>query len=81
MKTLFNRNTGIAAFAAVVIVGLTGLTLDRGHEGALPKGIVEVGNLETVMVGGMTIANLPAVEVIGSRIVQLADVADADTQG
>jgi len=81
MKTLINRNTGIAAFAAVVIVGLTGLTLDRGHEGALPKGIVEVGNLETVMVGGMTIANLPAVEVIGSRIVQLADVADADTQG
>ena len=39
MKTLFNRNTGIATFAAVVIVGLTGLTLDRGHEAALPKGI------------------------------------------
>ena len=37
MKTLFNRNTGIAAFAAVVIVGLTGLTLDRGHAGALPR--------------------------------------------
>jgi hypothetical protein len=81
MKTLINRNTGIAAFAAVVIVGLTGLTLDRGHEGALPKGIVEVGNLEAVMVGGMTIATLPAVEVIGSRVVQFADVADADTQG
>ena len=44
MKTLFNRNTAIAAFAAVVIVGLTGLTLDRGHEGALPKGVIEVGN-------------------------------------
>ena len=26
-------------FAAVVIVGLTGLTLDRGHDGALPKGV------------------------------------------
>lgn len=82
MKTLFNRNTGIAAFAAVVIVGLTGLTLDRGHEGALPKGIIEVGNLEAVMVGDVTIASLPAVEVIGQREVQLADVkADADTQG
>lgn len=82
METMFNRNTGIAAFAAVVIVGLTGLTLDRGHEGALPKGIVEVGNLEAVMVGDLTIAVLPAVEVIGSREVQLADVAaDADVQG
>lgn len=82
MKTSFNRNTGIAAFAAVMIVGLTGLTLDRGHEGALPKGIVEVGNLEAVMVGDLTIAVLPAVEVIGSREVQLADVAaDADVQG
>ncbi len=82
MKTLFNRNTGIAAFAAVVIVGLTGLTLDRGHEGALPKGIIEVGNLEAVMVGDVTIASLPAVEVIGQREVQLADMKnDADTQG
>ena len=82
MKTLFNRNTGIAAFAAVVIVGLTGLTLNRAHEGALPKGIVEVGTLEAVMVGDLTIAALPAVEVIGSRDVQLADVtADVDPQG
>ena len=82
MKTLFNRNTGIAAFAAVVIVGLTGLTLDRGHEGALPQGIIEVGNLETVMVGDLTIATLPAVEVFGAREVQLADVAvNTDAQG
>lgn len=82
MKTLFNRNTGIAAFAAVVIVALTGLTLDRGHEGALPKGVIEVGNLEAVMVGDVTIASLPAVEVIGQREVKLADVQnDVDTQG
>jgi hypothetical protein len=82
MKTLFNRNTGIAAFAAVVIVGLTGLTLDRGHEGALPQGIIEVGNLEAVMVGDLTIATLPAVEVFGAREVQLADIAvNADAQG
>lgn len=82
MKTLFNRNTGIAAFAAVVIVGLTGLTLDRSHQGALPKGIVEIGSLEAVMVGDLTIASLPAVVVTGSREVQLADVAaDVDAQG
>ena len=81
MKTLFNRNTGIAAFAAVVIVGLTGLTVDRGHEGALRAGTIEVGQLETVMVGDLAIATLPAVEVIGARGAQLADAAHGDTQG
>ena len=82
MKTLFNRNTAIATFAAVVIVGLTGLTLDRGHEGALPKGIIEVGNPTTLAVGDTLVASLPAVEVIGSREVKLADAAKhADPQG
>ncbi len=78
MKTLINRNTAIAAFAAVVIVGLTGLTLDRGHEGALPKGVIEVGNPEALEVGDMIVARLPAVEVTGTRVVQLADVAGHD---
>ncbi|MGH8131555.1 MAG: hypothetical protein ACRES3_11940 [Steroidobacteraceae bacterium] len=82
MKTLFNRNTGIAAFAAVVIVGLTGLMLDRGHAGALPQGVIEIGELEAVMVGDLNIATLPAIEVIGQRAVQFADAAgNADTQG
>jgi hypothetical protein len=82
MKTLSNRNTGIATFAAVVIVGLTGLTLDRGHAGALPKGVIEVGEIETLAVGGTLIATLPAVEVIGAREVQLADAkAHAEPQG
>jgi hypothetical protein len=82
MQTLINRNTGIAAFAAIVIVGLTGLTLDRGHEGALPKGVIEVGNPETLSVGDLIVANLPAVQVIGARDVQLADaVAHAEPQG
>ena len=82
MKTLFNRNTLIAATAAVAIVGLTGLTLDRGHDGGLPKGTIEVGALETLAVGGMLYAQLPAVEVLGSRTVQLADVtAHAEPQG
>lgn len=82
MQTLINRNTGLAAFAAVVIVGLTGLTLDRGHEGALPKGVIEVGNPETLSVGNLIVAQLPAVQVIGAREVQLADaVAHAEPQG
>jgi len=82
MKTLINRNTGIAAFAAVVIVGLTGLTLDRGHAGALPQGVIEVGEIETLAVGGTLYAMLPAVEVVGAREVQLADaMAHAEPQG
>jgi len=82
MKTLFNRNTGIATFAAVVIVGLTGLTLDRGHGGSLPQGVIDVGNLETLAVGGTLYATLPVVEVVGTRDVQLADVAThAEPQG
>jgi hypothetical protein len=82
MKTFINRNTGIAAFAAVVIVGLTGLTLDRGHEGALPRAIIEVGQPETLAVGDLLVATLPAVEVIGARDVQLADAnVHAEPQG
>ena len=82
MKTLFNRNTGIAAFAAVVIVGLSGLTLERGHGGALPRGVIEVGNPTTLAVGDLIVAQLPAVEVIGTREVQVADAkAHAEPQG
>ena len=75
MKTQFNRNTLVAAFAAVAIVGLTGLTLDRGNAGGGPKGVIEVGALQTLAVGGTLYAQLPAVEVIGSREVQLAEAA------
>jgi hypothetical protein len=82
MKTFINRNTGIAAFAAVVIVGLTGLTLERGHAGALPRAVIEVGDLETLSVGDLVVAQLPAVNVYGAREMQLADVnAHAEPQG
>ena len=82
MKTLFHRNTAIATFAAVVIVGLAGFTLDRGHNGALPKGVIEVGEPTTLAVGDTLIASLPAVEVIGSREMKLADAAKhAEPQG
>ena len=84
METLIYRNyrSVVATLAAVVIVGLTGLTLDRGHAGAAPAGVIEIGELTTVQVGGTAFAALPAVTVIGSRDVQLADeAAHADTQG
>jgi len=73
METFFNRNTGIAAFAAVVIVGLTGLTLDRGHAGALPRAVIEVGQPETLSIGDLVVAQLPAVNVYGARETRLAN--------
>ena len=82
MNTLINRNTGIAAFAATVIVGLTGLTLDQGHAGALPQGVIEIGNPETLSVGDLVVAQLPEVQVLGARVVHLADASrHADPQG
>jgi hypothetical protein len=85
MNTLIYRNyrSVAASLAAVVIVGLSGLTLDRGHAGALPTGTVEIGELTTVMVGDTAIAALPAVVVFGNRDVQLAErnAIHADAQG
>ena len=82
MNTVINRNTGIAGFAAIVIVGLSGLTLERGHAGTLPQGVIEVGNLVTLSVGDLVVAQLPEVQVLGTRVVQLADAAGhADPQG
>jgi hypothetical protein len=74
MENLIYRNyrSVVATLAAVVIVGLTGLTLDRGHSGATPEGIVEIGELQTQMVGETPIATLPAIEVTG-RHLRLAD--------
>jgi len=83
MNTLYRnyRTFTAAALAAVVIVGLTGLTLDQGHAGALPRGVVEIGELQTLQVGDLAIAALPEVQVIGSRDMQLADVESINADG
>jgi hypothetical protein len=82
MLTLNSNYRSIAAtLAAVVIVGLTGLTLDQDHAGSLPRGVIEVGELQTLEVGGLVVATLPEIQVIGSRDVQLADVEPTDADG
>ena len=75
MENLIYRNyrSVVATLAAVVIVGLTGLTLDQGHSGAAPTGTVEIGEFQNVLVGDTAIATLPAVTVTGSRHLKLAD--------
>lgn len=82
MLTLNGNYRPIAAtLAAVMVVGLAGLTLDQGHAGGLPRGVIEVGELQTLEVGGMIVAALPEIRVIGSRDLQLADVELTDTDG
>ena len=83
MNTLYRnyRTLTVAAMAAIVVVGLTGLTLDQGHAGTLPRGVVEIGELQTLEVGNLAVAVLPEVQVIGSRDVQLADVEATDADG
>jgi len=75
MENLIYRNyrSVVATLAAVVIVGLTGLTLDRGHSGAAPAGVIEIGELQTVLVGDTVTATLPAVTVTGTRAALLTD--------
>jgi|APLak6261659120_1056016.scaffolds.fasta_scaffold173704_1 hypothetical protein len=80
MNTLYRNTRSFAsALAATVVVGLAGLTLDQGHAGSLPRGVVEIGELQTLQVGDLMIAVLPEVQVIGGRDVQLADVEATDT--
>ena len=83
MNTLYRnyRSFTAAAMAAVVVVGLTGLTLDQGHAGALPRGVVEIGELKTQMVGDLAVAVLPAVEVTARRDYQLADIEATEVAG
>lgn len=75
MENLIYRNyrSVVATLAAIVIVGLTGLTLDKGHSGAAPTGVVEIGELQSVLVGETPYAELPAITVTGSRALTLAD--------
>ena len=83
MNTVYRnyRSVTAAAIAAIVIVGLTGLTLDQGHAGALPRGVVEIGELQTLQVGDLAVAVLPEVQVIGSRDVLVADFDAAAGNG
>ena len=56
MQTPFNRNACFAAVAAATIVGFTGLvverSLDHTYYGALPAGVVEVCEIQSVTPSG-----------------------------
>lgn len=70
MFTNFGRGATrtMSALSSVAILGLAGLVMERGHEGALPAGVVEVGELVPVSVGGEPVAQLPELMVTASRL-------------
>jgi hypothetical protein len=70
MFTNFGRGATrtISALSAVAILGLSGLVMERGHEGALPAGVVELGELVPVSVGGQPVAQLPELVVTATRL-------------
>ena len=70
MFTNFGRGATrtMSALSAVAILGLSGLVMERGHEGAIPAGVVEVGELVPVSVGGKPVAQLPELVVTATRL-------------
>jgi len=62
MQMLFSRNNCCAAVAAVAILGFTGLvlnhTLDRAYESALPKGTVEIREIQPAAAGNFAASRL-----------------------
>jgi len=56
MQAPFNRTTCFAAVAAATIVGFTGLLLDRSldvtYDGALPAGVVEICEIQSLTPSG-----------------------------
>ncbi|MCU0976767.1 MAG: hypothetical protein MUC71_10735 [Steroidobacteraceae bacterium] len=70
MFTNFGRGATrtMSALSAVAILGLSGLVMERGHHGAVPAGIVELGEFVPVSVGGEPVAQLPELVVTATRM-------------
>ena len=67
MVTESTRRT-VSAFAAVAVVAFGGLVIDQGHNGALPRGTVEIGELVPVGLMQLATTELPEVVVTASRL-------------
>jgi hypothetical protein len=64
----FGATRMMSAVSAVAILGLSGLVLERGHEGAIPAGRVEIGELVPVSVADAPAAVLPELVVSAERL-------------
>ena len=63
----YNFRAALSAVFAAAIVGTSGLALDKGHAGALPRASIEIGPLTPVDVLPVA-ADLPAVVVSAPRL-------------
>ena len=75
-SNFFNLRGAFSAVLAAAIVGTSGLILEKGHGGALPKGVVEVGELTPVDVLPQ-LAKLPEITVTATRLAMAADAERA----
>jgi len=68
----YTRNRTTSTVAAVLVVAFAGLMFNHGHQGGLPAGIVEVGELTPIGLEQLAMVTLPGIEVVGSRDQQVA---------
>ena len=66
-SSAWSLRSTLSMLLAAAIVAVSGLALDRGHEGAARAGIVEIGQLAPVEVLPR-VAQLPAVVVRAKRV-------------
>ncbi|MCU0977097.1 MAG: hypothetical protein MUC71_12430 [Steroidobacteraceae bacterium] len=70
MFTMINESTRrmFSAFAAVAVVGFTGLAMDQAHIASAPRGVVEIGELVPVAEAQIAQVEFPEIEVTASRL-------------
>lgn len=73
-SNIFNLRGTLSAVLAAAIVGTSGLAFDKAHIAAVPKGVIEVGQLTPVDV-------LPQVAALPAVIVSAPRLAMADRPG
>jgi len=62
-----NLRNSAAAVVAGALVAFSGVALNQGYSAAPPRGVVEIGQLETIEVGTTVFATLPEVVVRANR--------------
>jgi hypothetical protein len=67
----YNFRAALSAVLAAAIVGTSGLALDKGHQGGLPRASIEIGPLTPIDV-------LPQVAALPEVIVSAPRLAMAD---
>jgi len=70
MFTMLNQNTRqmVSAVSAVAVVAFAGLALDQGHLGAMPRGVVEVGEMQPYNLMQLVSTTFPEIVVTAPAI-------------